>query len=319
MKHLASKVVAIALAEVGYHEKASNSQLQSKTANAGAGNWNKYAAAIDKDHPEFYNGKKNGYDWCDIFNDWCHITASDEETARKALYQPKKSTGAGCPFSAKFYRENNAFISRGASKPKPGDQIFFGTQGSEYHTGLVVAVDNTTVYTVEGNSAEQVSKRSYSLNSPSIAGYGRPKYDAEPAAKAETTTKAAPKTELKENGALYSAAYKDPLGKTSKALKSLKKGDKVTWITDDGWGWSKVTAGSQTGWVMNRHLKKDGLSQFKARTLGADTSATRIIDKKAAGKEKLKAGTKYNLICTIEAGPYKNKNYISVGKKRFYI
>lgn len=189
-KHYASKVVAIALGEVGYKEKASNSQLDSKTANAGRANWNKYANYIDKNCPNFYNGRKNGFDWCDIFNDYCHIVASDVETARKALYQPTHSTGAGCSFSAGFYRGNGAFIKRGAGKPKPGDQIFFGNIGDEYHTGIVVDVDNKNVYTVEGNSSEMVAKRTYALTDTRIAGYGRPKYDPETAEapKADSTT-----------------------------------------------------------------------------------------------------------------------------------
>ena len=38
-----SDIVTIALAEVGYWEKASNASLDDKTANAGAANWTKYA------------------------------------------------------------------------------------------------------------------------------------------------------------------------------------------------------------------------------------------------------------------------------------
>lgn len=186
-KHLASKVVAIALSEVGYHEKASNSQLDSKTANSGSANWNKYAAFIDANAPDFYNGRKNGYDWCDIFNDYCHIKASDVETARKAIYQPLKSTGAGCPFSAQFYRNNGAWIGRNGT-PKPGDQIFFGEPGDEYHTGIVVEVTSSNVVTVEGNSSEQVAKRTYSRNDSRITGYGRPKYDAEGSSTATVAT-----------------------------------------------------------------------------------------------------------------------------------
>ena len=37
------KVIAVALAEVGYLEKASNEQLGDKTANAGKKNFTKYA------------------------------------------------------------------------------------------------------------------------------------------------------------------------------------------------------------------------------------------------------------------------------------
>lgn len=190
-KYTAEAVVKLALAEVGYKEKASNSQLDSKTANAGSNNWNKYAAYIDEHCPDFYNGKKNGFDWCDIFNDYIHIiSAGDAEVARKALYQPKKSTGAGCPYSAQFFRDNNAWIDRGESTPKPGYQIFFGPSGNEYHTGIVVKVANGCVYTVEGNSSEMVAERSYALTDTKISGYGIPAYTgkATPASTTPTAT-----------------------------------------------------------------------------------------------------------------------------------
>ena len=64
-----SDVVNIALAEVGYREKASNAYLDDKTANAGAANWTKYAR--DLAAADYYNGNKNGYAWCDVFVDWC--------------------------------------------------------------------------------------------------------------------------------------------------------------------------------------------------------------------------------------------------------
>lgn len=69
------KVIAVAIAELGYLEKAGNAQLDDKTANAGSGNFTKYARDIDVNYPRFYNGAKNGYAWCDVFLDWCFITA----------------------------------------------------------------------------------------------------------------------------------------------------------------------------------------------------------------------------------------------------
>ena len=62
-------VIAVAVAELGYLEKASNAQLNDKTANAGHANFTKYAQEIDVNYPKFYNGAKNGYAWCDCFVD----------------------------------------------------------------------------------------------------------------------------------------------------------------------------------------------------------------------------------------------------------
>ena len=173
-------VIEVALNEVGYVEKASNSNLDSKTENSGSGNYTKYAR--DLDNISFYNGPKNGYAWCDVFVDWCFYKAFGKERALELLCQPEKSTGAGCGFSMNFYKSHNQFYS----KPQAGDQIFFTDGTSIYHTGLVYKVDNSKVYTVEGNTSDvsyvdgnggKVCKKSYPLGASCIAGYGRPKYD----------------------------------------------------------------------------------------------------------------------------------------------
>ena len=65
-------LIKIAKDEVGYLEKASNSNLDSKTANAGGNNYTKYARDLDN-ISGFYNGKKQGYPWCDCFVDWCFV------------------------------------------------------------------------------------------------------------------------------------------------------------------------------------------------------------------------------------------------------
>lgn len=176
------KVIDIALAEVGYIEKASNSQLDSKTANAGRNNYNKYARDLDN-IPDFYNGKKNGFDWCDLFCDWCFVQAFGVDRALELLCQPRKSTGAGCGFSRGFYKNKGQLFNT----PKVGDQIFFGNSESDiYHTGLVYKVDDKKVYTIEGNTSKDgngysnmVAQKSYPLGASYIFGYGRPKYKEE--------------------------------------------------------------------------------------------------------------------------------------------
>lgn len=170
----AAYVVGIAEAEIGYKEKATNANLNDKTANAGSNNWTKYAAYFDaqRGEVEFYNGKKNGFDWCDMFVDWLQCQAWGIEDGRKVLYQPERSCGAGCAWSASYYRNNGAWHT----EPLPGDQIFFGPKGNESHTGLVVEVTPSVVITIEGNAANMVQKRSYARTHANIAGYGRPRY-----------------------------------------------------------------------------------------------------------------------------------------------
>ncbi len=183
MSYTASKLIAIAEAEVGYLEKKSNTNLDSKTGNAGSKNYTKYARDLHK--AGYYNGNKNGYSWCEVFVDWCHWIASgkDAKLAQEVISQTGLY-GAGCTWSASCYRNAGRFFTT----PKVGDQIYFGVKGDESHTGIVYKVDGTKVYTIEGNTSGAsgvisngggVCKKSYSLSYDKIVGYGRPKYDVE--------------------------------------------------------------------------------------------------------------------------------------------
>lgn len=179
------RVIATAKAEEGYLEKATNANLDSKTANAGSGNWTKYAR--DLDLLGVYNGKKNGYAWCDMFVDWCFVTTFGLATAWAMTFQAMKGLGAGCTYSAQYYRNKGRFDKN----PKAGDQIFFTNDGGKTsnHTGLVVAVDNTYVYTIEGNTSSLagvvanggcVRQKSYKKTYANIYGYGHPDYSLVP-------------------------------------------------------------------------------------------------------------------------------------------
>lgn len=167
-------VIDLANAEVGYHEKASNANLDDPTVNSGGANWTKYARDLDA-LSNFYNGQKNGYAWCDVFVDWCFVHIFGEELGRKMLYQPEKSAGAGCLYSAGYYKQNNAFHR---TNPRPGDQIFFSYSAGEYsHTGIVVDVNGTTITTIEGNTSDSVGRRTYETSNRTIAGYGTPNWE----------------------------------------------------------------------------------------------------------------------------------------------
>lgn len=172
MACFASKVVNWALGEVGYKETPDNVT--------------KYAEYIDTNYPNFYNGKKNGYDWCDVFVDCGFLQCYGYDDALRLLCQPEHSTGAGVGFSADFYKSKGQFHD----SPKVGDQIFFynPATGSRTHTGLVVGVDSGHVYTVEGNTSNAVKKQTYSLGASNIYGYGRPAYDEEAESDIETYT-----------------------------------------------------------------------------------------------------------------------------------
>lgn len=168
---LASDVVRIAKGEIGYKESGNN--------------WTKYAK--DLDAVKYFNTPKQNIAWCATFCYWCILKActpedrSDGEKKWDALYftyQPSKDNCAcGCKYGAGYFRAKGAWYS----KPKVGDIVFFGSKGNETHQGIVTQVSGNSFYTVEGNKSDKVCACSYTLgSSTNIAGFGRPRYDAEP-------------------------------------------------------------------------------------------------------------------------------------------
>ena len=168
----AEKVIAVALAEVGYQEKESDRDLDQPGANAGDGNWTKYARDLSR--AGYYNGNKNGYEWCDVFVDWCFFQAFGKAEGQRVQCQTGE-LGAAVPFSAGYYKVQGRYDRT----PRPGDQVFFQEKGELVHTGIVAEVTPEEIVTVEGNTGNQVRRRTHARTDSYIAGYGHPKYDGQ--------------------------------------------------------------------------------------------------------------------------------------------
>lgn len=128
------KLIQIAKNEIGYLEKASNSQLDSKTANAGENNYTKYWRDIKPDY--------QGQPWCAAFVSWCMMKAFGLDTAKKLL---KHWPYVYCPTMADLFTLN--------SNPKVGDIVIFYRNGTFTHTGIVIKVSGDRFWTVEGNTS----------------------------------------------------------------------------------------------------------------------------------------------------------------------
>lgn len=162
------RVIAIAEAEVGYHEKASNKDLYDKKKNAGSGNWTKYGVEMHRIQP---SNMDIGEAWCDAFVDWCFCQAFTPEIAKKVLCG---NFDDYTPNSAALYRK----AGRWSTVPKRGYQAFFQNSERICHTGLVYHFDGKRFYTIEGNADNEVRKKSWSVGDPYVAGFGMPLYSA---------------------------------------------------------------------------------------------------------------------------------------------
>ena len=180
MANTVDKVLAIAKAEVGYLEKKNGDAryLYDKRANAGYNNYTKYGKEMHEIYPAVMDYPAA---WCDCFVDWCFYKAYGVATAKSLLDGNFDDYTVA---SALMYKNHNAWYT---NNPKVGDQVFFkNSYGGICHTGLVIAVDNLYIHTIEGNTSAAlgvvangggVAQKKYALNYNRIAGYGRPKYD----------------------------------------------------------------------------------------------------------------------------------------------
>ncbi len=149
----------VANKEVGYLEKASNSQLDSKTANPGNANYTKYGA--------WYGS--NPAAWCAMFVSWC----ANQAKISTSIIKKTADVGDMYLFFNGQSRYHDSYVRGGAYTPKVGDIIFIYYGGYTFgHTGIVYDVTNSTVTIIEGNWNAQVGIRTLSLSNTTITGYG---------------------------------------------------------------------------------------------------------------------------------------------------
>ena len=171
-----------AIDEVDYLEKSwkayseNPNVIYDKYDGAGKDNVTKYAKEMDD--LEVYNTPKQGYAWCKVFVDWCFVKAFGLDRAAELLI----GWTAGCTQAYNWYKANGQVDSN----PKKGDLVFFGDCE---HIGIVMDVDESKIYTVEGNTSGttglvanggQVAQKEYYRTSRYIYGYARPAYNEEP-------------------------------------------------------------------------------------------------------------------------------------------
>ena len=103
--------------------------------------------------------------WCAIFVSWC---ANESGIMNNSI--PIFSL---CTDGEKWYKEHSKWKKK-SYIPQTGDIIFFDWNGDGHvqHVGIVEKVENDKVYTIEGNSKDEVRNKNYSLTNKSIYGYG---------------------------------------------------------------------------------------------------------------------------------------------------
>lgn len=138
---MAKDIIDVAIGEIGYSETGNNNT--------------KYGAWMGM----------NGAAWCHMFASWCADQAGEISNVPKT---------ASTSYGMQWFKNKGLFKYKGNYTPKRGDFVYFKTGRS--HVGLVEYVSGNTLHTVEGNSSNRVTRRTYSLSESTLTGYGVPNY-----------------------------------------------------------------------------------------------------------------------------------------------
>ena len=105
-------------------------------------------------------------EWCACFVSWC----ADQSGLIESGKVPKFSL---CSSGVTWFQGKNKWQS-GGTTPSAGMIIFFDWDhdGNSDHVGIVEKCEGGRVYTVEGNSSDQVRQMNYAVDYASIIGYG---------------------------------------------------------------------------------------------------------------------------------------------------
>jgi len=116
-------------------------------------------------------GFNSRVEWCACFVSWVANQAGYIESNIIPKF-------AGCQNGIDWFKAMGQWKEKGYI-PREGDIIFFDWEvdGNVNHVGIVEKVENGKVYTVEGNSTDDMCRqKEYDINSKYIFGYGTPAY-----------------------------------------------------------------------------------------------------------------------------------------------
>ena len=165
-------IVKVAKSQKGYHEGKEETDLSGDST--GKKNYTEYG--------RWYG--MNGAEWCAMFVSWCAAQAEvDTDVVPKHSY-----TEDGLQW---FKKRDQAYtrkqVFNGTYSPQKGDIIYFLSEEGKLkgrntnHVGIVTgfSASKKEIYTIEGNSNNQVATRTYLTSDTYIVYVCSPKYETE--------------------------------------------------------------------------------------------------------------------------------------------
>lgn len=276
MGNYASKVIGVAKTYDGYIEKASNANLESKTANKGTNNYTIFSKIVNDNGLKGYQGQA----WCGTSQFAFEILAFGVNQALKNWNMTRENyVGYNC------FDTYNAFkkVGKVSMTPKLGCLVIFTFS----HMGRVIDIDwkSRTFKSFEGNTSAKTYERnggmcaikSYSFDDSKIKGFCIIDYDEEPSGtieKTETTIKTS--DFVNENVKSGQAWLNDNYGHTLESHRREK-------LVEDGEYGAKTRAACVCVW-------KDVANRKFNSTLTPENSNFGESSKKVAKKAQIEIG-----------------------------
>ncbi|WP_282203899.1 peptidoglycan-binding protein [Kitasatospora fiedleri] len=159
MASTAAAIIAVADAEVGYHE--------GRSADGSWNNHQKYSPAVPGLEWSDWQA------WCATFVSWCAMQSGNADIYPRT---------ASCATGVAWFKQRGQW----RTTPSVGAQVFYGSGGGS-HTGIVAGYDDTYIHTIEGNTNDNgsangdgVYRRTRRRDDSYIYGYGAPAFSAAP-------------------------------------------------------------------------------------------------------------------------------------------
>lgn len=87
----------------------------------------------------------------------------------------------------------------------------------------------------------------------------------------------------------------------AKVLGTANKGDTLTLLDDDGWGWSKVKTGNVTGWMYNAYV--NGPDRSRPKTVTCNGTAVNLRKEPSTGAKVLRQLNKGDKVTLVSINP----------------
>lgn len=173
-------LITIAKTQLGYHESKANYMISEQNEVKG---YSRYGA---------WYGDTHG-DWSAMFVSFCLRYAQ--------IPSEQFISEDDCGEWINWLANAGMYQSAGSYRPVAGDIVFidYDENGAADHAGIVEAVNDKEIGTIEGDSEDSVCRRTYSLTDVKLIGYGvlpeEPKQETETAETESTANKETPETE----------------------------------------------------------------------------------------------------------------------------